>query len=125
MRRTYGKTQTNPVSRFLGEIPSRFVNVLTPPGGESPFIDGSETVAKGPNKKGSQHYDNADKTSDNSDLSEGPIVAGTPVTHPTYGIGNVEEIETNFGRPKVLVRFRDIGLRRVEAHHLSRGHDYF
>ena len=125
MRRTYGKTQTNPVSRFLGEIPSRFVNILTPPGGESPFLDGFETAAQGPNKKDSQYYDNADKTSNNSDSSEGPIVAGTPVTHPTYGIGNVEEIETNFGRPKVLVRFRDIGLRRVEAHHLSRGHDYF
>ena len=109
----------------MSEIPSKFVNVLTPPGGESPFVDGMEHSKQGASNKTSQHYDNSSKTDDSSEAFESPIVPGSPVTHPTYGIGNVEEIETNFGRPKVLVRFRDIGLRRVEAHHLSRGHDYF
>jgi DNA helicase-2/ATP-dependent DNA helicase PcrA len=125
MRRTWGQAQANPVSRFLREIPSHFVNILTPPGGESPFVDGTEVTKNGSAKKSSQQYDNSDESDDSSEMLEGPIVAGSPVTHPTYGIGNVEEIETNFGRPKVLVRFRDVGLRRVEAHHLSRGHDYF
>lgn len=125
MRRTWGQAQANPVSRFLSEIPSKFVNVLTPPGGESPFVDGMENSKQGSSNKTAQHYDNSSETGDSSETFESPIVPGSPVTHPTYGIGNVEEIETNFGRPKVLVRFRDIGLRRVEAHHLSRGHDYF
>jgi hypothetical protein len=41
------------------------------------------------------------------------------VAHPTYGAGTVEEVESSFGRTKILVRFNDVGLRRVEPHHLE------
>ena len=118
MRRTWGQVQCNEVSRFLGEIPSRFVNILTPPGGEVPDGIGSESQRD--SKGDGQYYEYTDEADGSSDFGESVIEPGSIVRHPTYGSGTVEQIETNFGRPKVLVRFRDVGLRRVEAHHLSR-----
>jgi DNA helicase-2/ATP-dependent DNA helicase PcrA len=119
MRRTWGQTQSNEVSRFLREIPSKYVNVLTPPGGENPLEITSRGLRHGNAGDDSQYYDYASEDGGISDSSETLIEQGATVYHPTYGSGTVEQIETNFGRPKVLVRFKDIGLRRVEAHHLS------
>jgi DNA helicase-2/ATP-dependent DNA helicase PcrA len=117
MRHTWGQVQTHDVSRFLREIPPEFVNVLTPPGGESGlnYQDGAEPGARDP-EDGSQYYD---YTAEDDVSSESLIEPGSAVYHPTYGPGTVEQIEMNYGRAKVLVRFKDVGLRRVESHHLS------
>ena len=119
MRRTWGQTQTNDVSRFLREIPAKFVSVLTPPGGENPLELTHADGRRGSDGDDAQYYDYASEDGHFSNSSETMIEQGAAVFHPTYGPGTVEQIETNFGRPKVLVRFTDIGLRRVEAHHLS------
>lgn len=121
MRRTYGQTQANDVSRFLKEIPAKFVNVLTPPGGHSPLEGLHVDSPRAKDEDSGQYYEYADE----EDYSSQMIEPGSRVHHPTYGVGTVEQIETNFGRPKVLVRFKDIGLRRVEAHHLSSGSEEF
>lgn len=121
MRRTYGQTQANDVSRFLREIPTKFVNILTPPGGATPFHDAGEIRQAKQHADDAQFYDYVDEEPSSLAMLE----PGCYVNHPTYGGGTVEQIETNFGRPKVLVRFKDIGLRRVEAHHLSVGSDDF
>ncbi len=118
MRRTWGQVQCHDVSRFLGEIPAHFVNVLTPPGGAVPSGVGQDTKKASDNE--GQYYDYDDETDGASTFGDSVIEPGMVVKHPTYGAGTVEQIETNFGRPKVLVRFGDIGLRRVEIHHLSR-----
>lgn len=118
MRRTWGQTQANDVSRFLKEIPAKYVNVLTPPGGEAPAF-GEVSPSKKSQEDETHYYEYTDEISDSSDNQQNLIALGARVTHPTYGAGTVEEIQTNFGRPKILVRFEDIGLRRVEAHHLS------
>jgi DNA helicase II / ATP-dependent DNA helicase PcrA len=117
MRHTWGQVQTHDVSRFLREIPPEFVNVLTPPGGESGLNDhdDAEPGARDP-EDGSQYYD---YTAEDDVSSESLIEPGSAVYHPTYGSGTVEQIEMNYGRAKVLVRFKDVGLRRVESHHLS------
>lgn len=115
MRRTYGQTQANDVSRFLREIPQKFVNILTPPGGHSPLEEPKPQRGHASDQSDGHYYDYAEDDGD----SAGLIEPGSVVHHPTYGAGTVEQIETNFGRPKILVRFKDIGLRRVEAHHLS------
>ncbi len=118
MRRTWGQVQCHDVSRFLGEIPPHFVNILTPPGGAMPEDLGQD---KQPSTGDDGHYyDYDDHSSDGSSAVDEMLEPGSIVKHPTYGTGTVEQIETNFGRPKVLVRFRDIGVRRVEAHHLTR-----
>lgn len=121
MRRTYGQVQANAVSRFLREIPSKYVNLLTPPGGDGPTHDASESRSAKHMADDAQYYDYVDEEGESSGFLE----PGSVVRHPTYGAGTVEQIETNYGRPKVLVRFQDIGLRRVEAHHLTLGSDEF
>jgi DNA helicase-2/ATP-dependent DNA helicase PcrA len=119
MRRTYGQTQANQVSRFLREIPDQYVNILTPPGVHSTVEETSKPSHQRQDLDGGQYYDYAREYGDSSEMIE----LGTCVKHPTYGPGTVEQIETNYGRPKVIVRFKGIGLRRVEAHHLSPASD--
>lgn len=120
MRRTWGQTQANEVSRFLREVPSKFVKILTPPGAidnplqKSEETDGDEDV---------QYYDYTEEAEGFPETNQMQIRRGSKVVHPTYGSGTVEEIEANFGRTKLLVRFEDIGLRRVEPHHLERDAD--
>lgn len=118
MRRTWGQTQANDVSRFLKELPPQYVKILTPPGVmESPFADPRAGTSE--EDDSSQFYDYSDETDSFSDNGHTPIKRGMKVQHPTYGRGTVEEVEFNFGRTKVLVCFNDVGRRRVEPHHLE------
>lgn len=115
MRRTWGETQANDVSRFLRELPMDYVKILTPPGGENPIqnrLDADEDSE-------GQYYDYSEENGSYSGHYQNTIKRGSKVTHPTYGSGTVEEVETSFGRTKILVRFKDVGLRRVESHHLE------
>ncbi len=119
MRRTWGNTVSNDVSRFLTEIPPRFVKILTPQGAlpnahQESFIDKGHDKSKKSEPEG-EYYDYHDDSDDSSALLE----PGSPVSHPTYGHGTVEEIQMNWGKPKIVVRFKDFGLRRVDAHHLD------
>lgn len=115
MRRTWGNTVSNDVSRFLSEIPPKFVKILTPQGA----ITGTFAHPEGPTMQikdpDGQYYDYSAQSGDSSGLLE----PGSVVSHPTYGVGTVEEIQMNWGKPKVVVRFEDFGLRRVDAHHLD------
>ena len=116
MRRTWGQTQANDVSRFLRELPPEYVNILTPPGCvENPLA----TKSSAESDDSSQFYDYSDESGDFSESFQQAIRRGMKVAHPTYGRGTVEEVESNFGRTKILVRFKDVGLRRVEPHHLE------
>ena len=118
MRRTWGQTQANEISRFLRELPPEYVNILTPPGGvDNPLA----TTSKDAEDDATQFYDYSDDSADFSESLHVNLKRGMKVAHPTYGRGTVEEVESNFGRTKILVRFKDVGLRRVEPHHLERG----
>jgi DNA helicase-2/ATP-dependent DNA helicase PcrA len=117
MRRTWGQTQANEVSRFLKELPPKYVNILTPPGGaESPIEWGG---GDGRDDGDTQYYDYSSESDEFSSSNQIAIKRGMKVAHPTYGSGTVEEVESSFGRTKILVRFNDVGLRRVEPHHLE------
>jgi DNA helicase-2/ATP-dependent DNA helicase PcrA len=117
MRRTWGQTQANDVSRFLKELPPKYVNILTPPGGAEAPIDwgGGDVQEDGD----TQYYDYSTESDEFSSNNQRAIKRGMKVAHPTYGAGIVEEVESSFGRTKILVRFNDVGLRRVEPHHLE------
>lgn len=119
MRRTWGQTQSNDVSRFLRQIPDQYVKILTPPGDthDSAFDHGPSD--------GSQYYDYSTESGVSYGSTSSIPVKGSLVRHPTYGTGTVEETEGNFGRTKIIVRFRDIGLRKVAPHHLTILHDEF
>lgn len=115
MRRTWGNTVSNDVSRFLAEIPPKYMKILTPQGAiGGAFINGTTPEPTRKEETG-QYYDYSGDSGDSSGLLE----PGSVVSHPTYGVGTVEEIQVNWGKPKVVVRFEDFGLRRVDAHHLS------
>lgn len=119
MRRTWGQTQANEISRFLRELPPDYVNILTPPGGADNPLKNKPGFGE---DDSSQFYDYSDDSADFSENIQMTLKRGAKVSHPTYGPGTVEEVESTFGRTKILVRFKDVGLRRVEPHHLERGH---
>jgi DNA helicase-2/ATP-dependent DNA helicase PcrA len=107
MRRTWGNTVTNDVSRFLAEVPSKFIRVLSE-GTASPSLEHDD-------EEGSQYYD----YEDSSPHSETQIKKGSVVNHPTYGVGAVEDVQNNFGKIKLVVRFEDFGLRKIDPRHLE------
>ncbi|MCX6117648.1 MAG: UvrD-helicase domain-containing protein [Proteobacteria bacterium] len=117
MRRTWGQISANDVSRFLGEIPEKYVKNLTPQKPIETFVDrhvkGHRTTRL--DKDDEPYYEFNDESVSNSEVLE----IGATVSHPTYGTGTIEEIQTNWGKPKIVVRFADFGLRRVDAHHLN------
>ncbi len=41
------------------------------------------------------------------------------MNHPTYGRGTVQQVLTEHGSVKVVVRFREFGIRKVHAKHLG------
>lgn len=118
MRRTWGNTVANEISRFLKEIPSKFLQVINDQGMPSELPSPEENLIPDPYRSnGESYYDYDDSTP--SDALASLLEKGRRVSHPTYGIGTIEDIQGNWGRPKVVVRFNDFGLRKVDPHHLE------
>ncbi|MCX6124970.1 MAG: UvrD-helicase domain-containing protein, partial [Proteobacteria bacterium] len=126
MRRTWGNTVANEVSRFLTEIPSKFMRILNDKGEAISETTGGEesleaesfgaTASKNKFKTSEkQIYEYDDELGPEGGLYE----KGKSVSHPTYGTGTIEEVQANWGKPKVVVRFDDFGLRRVDPRHLE------
>jgi len=104
-RRNYNQTVENLPSRFLNEIPARFLedqSVAAPAGADYDQANSG------------YHYDyEGDSPKKGETFYEGDVVQ-----HAAYGKGNVEEIETRFGAPKITVDFWDFGRRKVSPNQL-------
>ena len=110
-RVNWGQYVSNSVSRFLREIPNKHLNVLSDVDNEQE-VEAPRVKSPIADEDG-QYYDYGDES------SEDMVEPGAHVYHPTYGSGIVETIEMNWGKPKVVVRFQDFGLRRVDGRHLE------
>jgi DNA helicase-2/ATP-dependent DNA helicase PcrA len=99
-RMLFSQTQWNEPSRFLREIPSIYVKANMPQKNSYELSSSSEGI----------HYDFDDLPN---------VMLGQPVFHPTYGSGIIENIEQSYGEAKVVVNFKEFGLRRVSLRHLS------
>jgi DNA helicase-2/ATP-dependent DNA helicase PcrA len=96
-RRGFTHWTYNKVSRFIDEIPKEYLDFKRDYTEESYYsVDhfgeiGSDTIW---NK-------------------------GKKIKHPTYGLGVIEEIVLEMGQQKLVVRFKDWGLRKVASHHIE------
>jgi DNA helicase-2/ATP-dependent DNA helicase PcrA len=99
-RRQYAQWTSNRPSRFLTEIPSRYMNQI-------------ETAST----QITYSIDDSCTTSHNSTTNH--LYLGKKVKHPTYGRGVIEDIVLELGHQKLMVRFQDWGPRKVLAHHLE------
>jgi DNA helicase-2/ATP-dependent DNA helicase PcrA len=111
IRRTWGQTAANNVSRFFSEIPESSMQLLSE-------LQPQKKIDADDEDQDVQYYDYDDE----SPSSSQDIKVGRIVQHPTYGSGTVEEIQSTWGKPKIIVRFEDFGLRRVDPHHLGSRH---
>jgi DNA helicase II / ATP-dependent DNA helicase PcrA len=98
-RRVYNQVMVGQPSRFLKEIPNKFLS--------SPIADDRQDFSSG-----SVKYEPYVDYVEQSD-SEQRVEIGMTVLHSAFGKGEVEEIEQEFGAIKVLVNFWEFGRRRV------------
>lgn len=118
MRRTWGEVTANSISRFFREIPEKHLNLLSdlPHSQNSVFLS---KASKSDLDSSEFTYDYEDQPSNQArgqpDLAS---LIGCRTHHPTYGDGTIEQLEGNFGKVKVIVKFDEVGLRRVDVRHL-------
>jgi DNA helicase-2/ATP-dependent DNA helicase PcrA len=105
-RRNYNQTVENLPSRFLNEIPTRFLSEqsVTAPAGAD--FDASHS---------GYHYEYEGEASKSGTI----FYEGDVVQHAAYGKGNVEEIDSKLGPTKVTVDFWDFGRRKVSPNQLK------
>ncbi|MBF0440402.1 MAG: UvrD-helicase domain-containing protein [Oligoflexales bacterium] len=108
-RQTFNTSHINDPSRFLKEIPKKYLKYSS----EAEFGDSFSTprVISFNNEsaveaKGQDHDIKSKIPID--DLKEGSIVC-----HPTYGKGVVKGFDDNFDSKKVVVQFYEFGLRKI------------
>ena len=105
-RRNYQTTMMNDPSRFLRELPRDLIQTLTDTDPVEPIMapqSGDDTYVYAPLKE------NAAKS----------LEPGALVFHPTYGRGQVEEVDDEFGVVRVVVRFFESGLKRIRPSQLD------
>jgi len=96
-RMRFGTWQSNLPSRFLSEIPDKYVNCV---GGERELPgDGKDII-----RKDSVRRDNKFRE-------------GTPVSHPAYGDGVIRDVEGSGSNMKVVVSFYDHGRKKFLANY--------
>lgn len=140
-RRVWGNEQYNPPSRFLGEIPEVYTDrqsALARPKffnqhSTSAVTQGRDRLiesatAAGPHKPGlakRQHgraidpfpdYESADYEHDSFDeIQASSYSPGMRVRHPTFGAGNILQVEGNGEMQKVSVVFADRSVKKFVA----------
>lgn len=105
-RRVFNNWMANSPSRFIKEIPQKFLTMDT----------SSRSNFEGYEEPKASTY-NDDQSSYESSVTE--VSVGSFVEHPTYGRGVVESIEDDFGILKSVVRFTDFGKRKIKLSHLN------
>ena len=96
-RRVYQNWMANSPSRFLSEIPKELLKVF-----------GLENTS--PNTTEEKIYETWEDSKD--------IESGSSVSHPAFGKGTVESLESEFGTKKAIVRFDSFGLRKISVSQL-------
>jgi DNA helicase-2/ATP-dependent DNA helicase PcrA len=117
-RRLYDKVTFNLPSRFLEEIPEKYLNISSDEfssgmGQKRSFSSfGSESFG---GSEPHYNYDEKEFWNDGDEL----LTPGARVYHPTYGKGIVKDTETHFGKTKLIIDFFDFGERKISSNHLQ------
>jgi len=105
-RRNYNQTMMNPPSRFIGEIPGQYLE-----GHGASELDQNQDD---PYAQTTYDYDGGEFSGQVQQVS-----VGQRIFHPTYGRGEVTEIEAFATGTKVIVDFEEFGFRKVSLSQLS------
>ncbi|MFH1017462.1 MAG: UvrD-helicase domain-containing protein [Pseudomonadota bacterium] len=129
-RRLYQSTQYNPVSRFIGEIPAKFLKDETGSGQDASRVQVSRYSywgkARTP-RKSPQTDEYRQESYDEDDLPRravwgkaavkaqmnAPFPPGAQVLHPDFGLGTVRRCEGKDDNLKLTVQFQSVGLKKL------------
>ena len=119
-RRVFGEYKASEPSRFLGEIPGKLLDHVTPvfstpPPAPTRFgraFGGRRGRGPGAGEQIQPDYGYAYEDEDQSVISVAP---GTRVRHPTFGVGTILSVEPLTDDMKLTVSFNDIGRKTLRA----------
>ena len=106
-------------SRFLDELPGNLVDIVEPDrppvyashaSRGAQWSRGRRSRVDAPPEAPAYTYDDADE-----DQSETVVRPGMRVRHGTFGIGTVESVEPVQGDIKLIVRFAQVGPKKLLA----------
>ena len=118
-RRVFGEYQSSEPSRFLDELPGNLVDIVEPDrppvyashaSRGAQWSRGRRSRVDAPPEAPAYTYDDADE-----DQSETVVRPGMRVRHGTFGIGTVESVEPVQGDIKLIVRFAQVGPKKLLA----------
>lgn len=116
-RRVWGQEQMHPPSRFLKEIPEKFVSGDTRVQRPT-FIDRHREKFSRPRPSGapaSMEFDVMPDYESSSHESGAGFQKGMRVRHPTFGVGAIYQVEGSGEMQKVSVQFQDRTLKKFVA----------
>ncbi|HEX7486784.1 MAG TPA: UvrD-helicase domain-containing protein [Vicinamibacterales bacterium] len=129
-RRWYGEYRPSSPSRFIEEVPEELLERVEPAGSAvyQPALwsgrrfggghTGDETRAASPVRRGPSRVREASPTyayEDEDQSRSGRIEAGMRVRHAQFGVGTVLSVEQLDDDLKLVVRFADVGAKRLLA----------
>lgn len=122
-RRVWGQEQFNQPSRFLQELPLELVQWKKPFSTKPSFFGSAITSKSIPSGGGSfhsedwdvQHFPDEIPSRSSASASASPYVKGRKVRHPTFGVGQVFEVEGSGEDLKVSVLFGDRTIKKFVA----------
>lgn len=126
-RRVWGQEQSHPPSRFLKEIPDRYVNMesrIQRPKFVDRYADSygarsASNVSHFPSERYNRSAQSNDPFPDYENESNEPggksFQKGMRVRHPTFGVGSIYQVEGNGDAQKVSVVFQDQSFRKFVA----------
>lgn len=118
-RRVWGQEQFHQPSRFLEELPKNFVQWKKPFSAKPSFF--SSPIANKSFSGGSFHSDDWDVQHFPDEIPKAPststsiYIKGKKVRHPTFGVGQVFEVEGQGEDLKVSVLFQDRTIKKFVA----------
>jgi len=123
-RRVYNNWMANPPSRFLSEIPSELFDSVISSVVNSTQASNQPAYQNGNSKSTSDHdsnYSHGYNQEENyqQESSSSQLIEGVVVSHPTYGKGTIEAMESEFGVHKATVNFNEWGKRKVSCSQLE------
>jgi len=122
-RRLYHATQMNPVSRFIGEVPARYLVHLEEKGrSDVPFWPSAQKARPSYDEYRQDFTDEVSWPSQKKakgTILPMPYTPGTRVVHPDFGIGTIRKREGNADNLKLTIQFQRAGLKKILLNYTS------
>ena len=108
-RKIYQSVMYNPVSRFIGEVPSDMIHQIPNYG----LSDRKPKVKKPYDEYRQYSYDDMPTNDPYIQTIDTPYAPGAKVSHPDFGPGIIKKTEGSSDNLKLTIQFRQAGTKKI------------